>query len=149
MYLYCKTTDLTGGCDYARLKLTKVLAKWLLSFRPIFENVRLVSSNLYAIEIFDYEVDYTNDSPGGVFDDDPEVSEGTWFAGKTGRRLGIVEVDVPTVKVTDNGVLWSASPHNGEGYFETPQLSWADLEMFLAGSCPLPSRVPTGAKSKS
>jgi hypothetical protein len=137
MILVCLTTDRGDDFRYALLNLRPMLATSLLRYRSVYERVNDFDSSLYALEFFDNEVDYGS----GLVEYDDEDLEGLgedgWrYIGKDTIIVGELLTAVETIKIVNTGVLWSASPKHGEGYFETPEISWEALEEVAAGRNP-------------
>jgi hypothetical protein len=119
------------------LNLRPVLAESLLRYRSVYERVNDFDSSLYALEFFDTEIDYGSSLVEYDDEDLEGLGEEGWrYVGKDTIIVGESVTAVETIKVVDTGVLWSASPKHGEGYFETPEISWEELEEVAAGRNP-------------
>lgn len=141
MRLLCKTTDSSdGGYNYATVDIDVERVKELLTMRPIWDQTQKLLPSLYCLEIFDatpefYEsVDLDNLSEddqyrveNGEFIEVPTIGEA--FVPVYGEQHSTC---VETLRITKDGVLWSASPKYGEGSFETLELSWKRLEEIAA-----------------
>lgn len=126
LHLVCLTTDKLGTFDHALLVLKPTLARQLLEYRPVYRYVHDHDSTLFCLEFFDSTVQY-----GSLFEHleiDEEITDGKWLSCSGDPKLSAYPVEAATLKITGTGVLWSASPKNGEGYFETPEITWEQLE---------------------
>jgi len=139
MRMLCRTTDTNDGYNYATIDIDAERAKELLTLRPLWEQLQKTLPSLYCIEIFDAT---------------PEFYESVKFDNLSEDTISAIEnselTEVPTsgeelpsygeqhstcaetLKVTRSGVLWSANPKYGEGYFETQDFTWALLEEIAA-----------------
>lgn len=130
IYLVCQTTE--PGL-YAVLHLTVVLAQTLLGYRPHFDGIKKDDDQIYCIEYFDWTLLYVDDLLD-VDTSEVDFEQECWFLHDGEPRTYPAVVSVSTVKVLDNGILWSASPKHTDGYVETPVLTWESLEEFLFSS---------------
>jgi hypothetical protein len=111
----------------AELRIDAPLARRLLDFRAHYAAVKKFDERLYALEFFDGSVRY-----GDRFENIHEDLEaGFWTDG--GARPGLAKrrkarTAAETMKITDQGILWSASDKHAGGEFETPELAWTDIE---------------------
>lgn len=141
--LICHTT--AGNSDfnsldeynYATISISRGLAKHLLKFRAEWQRLRKLDDVLYCIELFDYKCLYGAASPLGLR---PGKDDDRWYHCAEDPQLDsdMSSTAADTVKITEDGVIWSASPKHGEGYFETPCLKWLDLEHLSRGKVALP-----------
>jgi hypothetical protein len=130
--------------SHAVLSLTAGDARRLLAYRPVWEAVRGHDVDLYCLEFFDYRVTYL-DSFRDDFPGDPDTDADTWYLARPGTRAAAdaaqerdeaIGVAAPTLKVTRDGVLWDASHKHTGGSWETPELSWEQLEALARGETP-------------
>jgi hypothetical protein len=117
----------------AELTIDAKLAKKLLSYRRQYARVKKFDERLYVLEFFDGTVRY-----GDRFENiDDDLEYGVWVNG--GSDPGLLtryQTAAETMKITDYGVLWAASDKHVGGEFETPELSWEDIELLARGENP-------------
>jgi len=137
--LVCMTTDSSDFYSYAILHITPRSAKELLTLKPIWEQANAAKDRLYCLEWFDDRITYGE----SVIDNLAEL-QNEWeqvpanLATKKNLIDARYQVSVASLKACDSGIVFSAAPKNDNGYFETPELGWADLEQLAAGKCPFP-----------
>jgi len=141
MRLFCGTSDSNSYCDYALVEVTPEQARKLIdTYKPLYEHVNNVDSTLYRLEFFDGTPTWANATNAAVYGVDFDNTE--WYAAGEGVTAGHNDADrdprtaASCMSVTNDGILWSASPKNSDGHFETPELSWEDLEKIAAGENP-------------
>ena len=134
--LVCATTDSRGEFNWALLDLTRKRAGELLALRRTWEQVHRNQKSLYCLEIFDNAPIWLADITGlDEATDEAAQCDWTMLPGTYGCTKAS-SVAAETMKVTRDGVLWSAAPKHGDGYFETRELSWKHLKRIAAGQCP-------------
>jgi hypothetical protein len=125
----CTTTDSTGYFDYAFIELDEKLAKYLLGLKDLFDYALTKDSSLYCVECFDGAATWCDSAQ-------VELPDQKWHQ-INGSDLWMEESDnkvtAETIKATNGGVLWSASPKYSDGYFETRELSWDLIQRFANG----------------
>lgn len=134
MHLICRTTADSYFYGFTWLELTPEVARRLLSYRTFFEQVRGHDGRLYCLEFFDNTVAYGKGFTSAAIED---VGSGCWqeVPGDPGLLAGWPTC-AETLKVTDSGVLWSASPKHSDGSFETEEIAWDDLDAAARGEHP-------------
>ncbi len=135
MFLVCQTTDDIGGYEFAAVEMTPEVARELLRYRPLYQEVAAHDASLYCLKFFDGRA-----ADGSGFDHisgtDLTGSSG-WYASRSDPGLDEgSDVAAATLKVAGQGLLWSASPRHDNGYFETPELTWGQLESLSEGGAP-------------
>ncbi len=141
MFLVCQTTDDTGGCEFATVEMRPEVARELLRYRPLYQQVAAHDASLYCLEFFDGRAVYGSgfDSIGGT----DITGSADWYTSQSDPGLNeVTGVAAATLKVTGQGLLWSASPRHGDGYFETPELTWGQLESLAEGGAPFDEAPP-------
>lgn len=134
MILLCKTTWLDDAV-YARVELTPEGAAALLAYKAVWEAAAEHDKSLYCVEYFDGRASYFDT----VLDGDhlPEDEEEAWGVCPDEKdpagQFDEWRTAVDTLKVLATGVLWSASPKHGDGYLETPEIVWVQLQAVSEG----------------
>lgn len=136
MILYAQTNGHvdTGYYEYARLDLTAELLRWLLECRPLLDPLVQYASGFSGVDFFAHSqpVTYGIADTNGL--DVIGADEGTWATDPLALvRWTESTVAVPCVRIMQSGVLWSAAPPEFGSEFETPELSWEDLEAAARG----------------
>lgn len=130
MIIACNTSDEAGDFNFAYVNMTQALAAVLLGFRKMYKMVAAQSGQLYCLEFFDYSAVYFSRSPYEIGDEWVELPDNGELAPNDLVTAG------ETLKVTEDGVIWNASPKNGSREFETDPLAWRDVEAVAAGGDP-------------
>jgi hypothetical protein len=130
MFIACNTSGEEGSPHFALIELTPEIAAELLKYRSVVEQARKFSDRLHCVEYFESRVTWgdTNLDIGDAWVRVP--SENAVHGGDEHR------VCAETIKITSTGVLWSASPKHSNGYFETEELAWDDIDAVAAGNNP-------------
>lgn len=147
MKLFCGTSDSRGYCEWASTEITPAQARKLIdTYRPLFDHAKTVNSLLYCLEFYD-SINWANTTNADT--DRADFDNTQWYAVGDKVEVGSDDdlrnprVAAETMKVTSGGILWSASPKHSDGYFETPELSWDDLEQITLGKNPFTTIVET------
>ena len=118
--------------DYVILELTPELAQKLLKYREVLEAAKKIDDNLLCVEYFNYLATF-GVSNFEIGDDwvrvpnEDAVIEDKDFGG----------VEAPTMKINDGGIIWAASPKNGNGeIIESEELDWVQIEAVARGEDP-------------
>lgn len=138
MFVFAKTTS-DDGYTYFQRTITQAEAKsWLANYLPLVKRGQEIDNSFYGVEFFD--------SPpgmrfgGGLSDDyeDSEFDSDKFYVVLHNDVVQESQVSAACIRFTKDGVSWSASPKNSEGYFETPELTWEDVTYITDGENPLP-----------
>ena len=136
MFLICRTSSDNDYYQCAKLDLGQELARNLLTYRSLAKKAQTFDSQFYCVEFFSYDVVY-----GECFGTVGHFEPGQWLSVSQDPQLddGWSKVAAPAMRVTKDGILWSASPKHSSGYFETEEIPWDDLEAVVRGEDPFPS----------
>jgi hypothetical protein len=138
--LVCQTSSSIGVYDYAALVISPATARAFIDkYRPAWHAIEKIDPSLYCLEFFDGRVTW------GAMSRDVAVaalSDGEdWIEVETPGDVDTVVLEEGSVAaecmmVTKDGILWSASPKHSDGYFETKEISWEELEAIAGGKHP-------------
>lgn len=162
--IYCQTSANSeypdDSLEYARLVLDRATALTLLKYRDVYARTvteaefrNLDAERLYAVEFFDYRVDF------GAFEDaaspfDPTtMGYGEWYSfptrevapGDYADAFTTANTSYETMKVRADGVLWECGEKHGSSVYETEHLAWADVEAVAEGRDPFTALEPDPA----
>ena len=146
MRLACSLINGDGfDFEYATVDITSEYAAWLFQLASEAARLKQTHETFYAIECFDYTVQYGSAS-GLVEGDTGELidSDGQWIEIPDNHRWPegcLQSVSAPTVVVTADTIYWrAAAKYDDTGmYFETPPLTVAQLRKMFPAQLAEPS----------
>lgn len=142
MYLICKT-DCTDADVWAYLNLTPEVAQGLLSYRGIVHRVQEESPyDLRTLEFADELVQYSLDEPDGC-----EVVRGDGWrtCPEDWEDWRPLPTAYETLRATNDGINWWASPYNsGRDFGTSVLLTYEQLQQVADGDWPFDLAHPEG-----
>lgn len=114
------------GPRHVALEVTQAFALYLANLHDAYKELARKVDGLFCFEVW-------NGTPnwGRIRGFEPEET-GKWYVSGNGDAAFVEEesVELETVKVMDDGVMFSAALKNDESgvYSESPILSWTDVE---------------------
>jgi hypothetical protein len=102
---------------------------------------------LYCLEYFDWRVQYGRTLKNDVLNEslDHEWKQSDQEYPKLNEWN---KVSAPTLKVTQDGCLWAAYPKHGTQEFETPRITWGEIEAVARGENPFATLGEKGKENE-
>jgi hypothetical protein len=135
--LYCRTSGGDFRPSVARIELTAVCARKLLSYRELAVRALDFDERFLRLEFLDATPAWGSTDAGEDLDED----DGPWVRLPAGCDFTVPadqRLESEIMSVTDAGVSWRAQLKHGDGVFETGEVGWGDLLDFVRGVVPWP-----------
>lgn len=134
--LICRAgnTNDVSVVDGATLSLTEIEARDLLCYFAVVEDCIAVDACFYFADFAD-ELARFGTING---DKDDEVDYGTWYPHKDLASITLKHqrIDLPTLRVKADGVMWTGRLRDVPGVVETETVTWDELKAVAAGRNP-------------